>query len=169
MSSANGTAANNSAVEIIEMASPLAHKVRKVAAGSPDAPSLEAAEKQIAQMSADYEKRLSGELASLIDDIHAVMALPQNDRAARLEPFYDAVADIKGQAATFDYELVTLIADALRKFLLDTDRTREHDLTLVRQYLGLMQVVMEQKLRGLDSPAAKKVLAALDELDKQAS
>jgi len=166
MTSTNTTGSGDSAVEIIEMASPLASKVKKVAPGSPDAPSLEAAEAQIAKMAADYEAQLTQELQTLTSDVQTIMALPQKERADGMSPFYDAIADIKGQAATFDYELVTIIADALRKYLLDVDRTHESELTIVRQYLGLMHVVVEQKLRGVDSPPAAKVLSALDDLQK---
>ena len=153
-----------STAEIIDIGSPIADKVSKVGANSPYAPSIEAANKQLAAMAVDYEQQLWGELNALESEIDRILTLPMAERAGEMPPFYEAVVNIKGQAGSFNYALITMIADTLRKFLQGGERIKDHELTNIRQYLALIQVVLEQQLNGAEGQAAQKVISALDRL-----
>lgn len=115
-------------------------------------------------MAVDYEKQLWDDLKHLHSEMDRIQALPQGDRKGEMPAFYEKVVNIKGQAGSFNYTLITMIAEQRRKYMQADERTSEHDFTIVRQYIALIQVVLEQQLSGAEGPAAKKVLSALDRL-----
>ncbi len=93
----------------------------------------------------------------------AAVAAPA-DRHLHLSQAYRICHDIKGQAATFGWDLVSLIARPLCLYIERLENASEGDFTVMRKHLALMQVVVEQQVKGTAEPLASKITAKLEEI-----
>ncbi len=77
-----------------------------------DAAAVARAEAALEALKGDYEERLRDDLAALTAALEAARAEPC-EAGARLEAMRRCAHDVKGQAGTFGYALVTTLAASL--------------------------------------------------------
>ncbi len=152
-------------VTVLPPSMELAAKCPVVPGNSVKAPSWRQAEAELNAMTDGYDERLKGELDKLAQSIEWADAAP-GEQNELLSQAFRICHNIKGQAGTFDWDLVTLIARPLSNFFQQLDVATAKDWTVIRQYLALMQVIVAQGVKGKAEPLASKIFAKLKAIEQ---
>lgn len=114
-----------------------------------DPVALARAEAALSNLTADYPRWLDSDLTRARESL---------DEPADFQRFYSIVHDIKGQAGTFGYPLVTSLAQRLCRHIQDgtADKNR------LEQGLNLIRQAMDQGLADETSDDARRLLSSLD-------
>lgn len=147
--------------QVIDVGNALAQKVELVPATSPLAPSLARAEASIAGMTQGYCRALANDIVEM-ETLLARLAAPAGDGCeGELKRLSDIVFNIKGQAGTFQYELITRIAADLHRLLQCVKLNETGAVGIIRHHLAAMQVVLDRELLGLGGDMGERLLATL--------
>lgn len=147
-------------MEIIQPANPLKQKVGPPRASDPGL--LDRAEAKVADLADDYRSWVQADLEQLEAKVDHAAALA--DAAERREAWRSAYViahDIKGQGTTFDYPLVTHVANSLCGYIektADLDRT---DLTIAQAHLGALRAILGHDVRGDGGALGRQVIDGL--------
>lgn len=107
---------------------------------------LAQAEAAVAALSAEYRAWAEADLAKLRDTLAQLRRDPADTTALRR--LYAVAHDMKGQAATFGYPLLTRIAQALCRFLEDQPALGAHQLDHLALLVEAAATVLERRLEG---------------------
>lgn len=118
---------------------------------------FENADAALAQMAESYTEWVMGDLAKLDSAFAKAKAEGQGD----LGEVFRIVHDMKGQGATFGYQLVTDIGQALCRFIEGTDMTGETALDVVEAHIKALRVVVAQKMEGEGGEVGQTLVAGL--------
>jgi hypothetical protein len=146
---------------VYDVGNPIADKVHLVPESSPRAPSLARAEACVSGMKQAYCRDLVSEIDEMESLIKRVAAVAGSDCAVEQSRMSEIAGNIKGQAGTFQYELITRIAADLYRLL---HRVRLDDtgaITHIRHHLAAMRVVLERELMGLGGDMGERLMATL--------
>jgi hypothetical protein len=147
--------------EVVNIGNPIAEKVTLVSADSPRAPSLQRAEARISEMAEDYCSALTVDL----DEMERLLAGAGKAGGAEFRSDFhrlvDIVFNIKGQAGTFQYDLITRIAGDLY-LLLQQEALEDADtVAFVRCHIAAMKVVVDWQMTGLGGDMGERLLSTL--------
>jgi chemotaxis protein histidine kinase CheA len=127
--------------------SPLKDRLRS----SPNAPSMEgairAAEEKIKREAPSFFEDLDNGVAALdaIEEAHpAQQPLPEQT----VTEIFRISHDLRGEAGTFGYPLVTLVADSLCKFLEDDETRATKKRSLFTLHLQALRRIRDEDIRG---------------------
>lgn len=112
-----------------------------------DAAVVARAEAALEELKGEYEVCVRGDLAALVAGLEAARAEP-SEAGAQLEAMRRRAHDVKGQAGTFGYSLVTDIAGSLESLLRRVDRSDRRHLDLIHTHLQAMTVVVREGIEG---------------------
>lgn len=112
-----------------------------------DAAAVARGEAVLEALKGDYEVRLRDDLAALSAALEAARAEPC-EAGVRLEAMRRRAHDVKGQAGTFGYALVTTLAASLEALLRKADRSDHRHLDLIQTHLSAMSGVRRDGIEG---------------------
>ncbi len=108
-----------------------------------------------------YTEWLDKDLAALMDALDAIKADP-----AHAEPHLDAMLklthEVKGQAGTFGYQLITSIAKSLNDTLRKLDRLEQRHLELIEAHVDAMKVAVREEFQGDAGDLGRELLDHLN-------
>lgn len=146
-------------VVMITPPSTLRDKVRVRANSTMD---FGAASDAIAKLGVEFVTRLPGELAVIRREFDAVRVAPA-DEIAR-ERLFRRVHDLKGQAGTFDFKLITIVGNDLCRFLEQPVEMTARRLKVVEFHIEAMQRVAAQNITGTGGDQGMKMINTLQGL-----
>jgi len=115
------------------------------------------ADAAVAQMAESYTEWVVDDLAKL----DAAFAKAKADGQTDLSEVFKVVHDMKGQGATFGYQLVTDIGQALCGLIEGKDVTGVIALDVIEAHIKALRVVIVQKMQGDGGDVGQTLLAGL--------
>jgi chemotaxis protein histidine kinase CheA len=148
--------------EFIQPPATLKDKV-EVTAGGVDLDALEKAEALIAGLQGDYLAWGEGDLEKLQTTYQAVEAADPADRRSKLQDVFSVAHDVKGQGGSFNYHLMTTIANQLCRFIekLPQDVSKGQ-MEVVKVHIDALRLVIAQRLDGDGGRAGNNLVRGLD-------
>ena len=119
------------------------------------------AEAALREIKDNYEAVVQADLSKINDAISKAIETPTS-AADALQEIFGISHDIKGQAASLDYPLLTMIAQSLCKFISSNEPAALQRLDVVSAHARAMGTVVAHTIRGDGGENGKKLLAVLD-------
>ncbi len=116
------------------------------------------ADRAIERLSKDYGKHLAEDMAALEKYMGAVK---ESATAANLKTLFRLVHNMRGQAATFGFPLITEVGRSLCLYLLETEHEREVNVDLIEQHVNALRVIYREKIEGHGDTVSRQVVEAL--------
>ena len=137
----------------------------KVVEGGPHAVNdevLEQAEQVIAGMADAYIEWAIADLARLNK---ACAALGTADGERRLlGPVFHVAHDMKGLGGSFDYQLITIIADRLCRFVENVETVGAAERDVIRLHVDALQLVIVKRIKGDGGADGTVLLGGLEKV-----
>ncbi|MBF0248251.1 MAG: Hpt domain-containing protein [Alphaproteobacteria bacterium] len=146
-------------VEIIQPPNLLRDKVTKLDGGDGVDVDLSAVHAVIDNLSVEFAERLPGELTR----IELALADLTEDPGSidKRKHLFLLVHDLKGQAGTFGYMLITVIGNDLCRFIERPVALRFRCLKVMSFFVDAMKRVCDEKMTGDDPARGQKIIDAL--------
>ena len=116
------------------------------------------ADRAIQRLSKDYDKHLAEDMAALGNYMVAVKSAPTT---ANLKTLFRLVHNMRGQAATFGFPLITEVGRSLCLYLLETEDESEVNVGLIEQHVNALRVIYREKIEGHGDRLSREVVDAL--------
>lgn len=151
------------AARIIQVPNPLAAKAGgKEGEGLP-ADLIDNAQAMVSRLTEDYLTWVTGDLAEL-EGILEELPAGGPAEAGLLARAYDMLHNMKGNGATFGYDLVTAIADSAcgmirRQTAIEADRR-----DALRHHVAALRIVLDRKITGPGGDPGKRLMDRLHAL-----
>lgn len=119
------------------------------------------AERAVESLSQQFDDLLEGELERLSE----LCALGTKEPARRLDvakQIFDIAHDLRGQAGTFDYPLITRVGSSLCHFTEGLDSCSEREMQVIRLHVEAMHAILASALRGDDSQVGHEIADGLE-------
>ena len=136
---------------------------KRVKLGGPNAVKLEgltANEEQFVEsIASNYLEFFRKDLQILSGAFVSLASAPQSNEAK--ETIYTASHDIKGQAGSFGFDLITGIADQLCRFIESLETIEKKHLEVIGFHVEAMKIAESKEMKGNGGPAGQKLLEGL--------
>ena len=160
---------DDSGARIIRPNLTLNSKVTIGGPGAVDEAALDRAEKVIQDMSGDYLKWAKGDLARLAKAFAALKS-GKGDTATHLDAIFAVSHDIKGQGGSFDFDLMTILGNQLRRFIEGLKgKAGAPEVEVIELHVNALQVVMAQNLKKDGGPIGRSLLGGLEQVIEKRS
>lgn len=116
------------------------------------------ADRAIERLSKDYGRHLADDMAALEKYMAAVKSAPTT---ANLKILFRLVHNMRGQAATFGFPLITEVGRSLCLYLLETETEAEVNVALIEQHVNALRVIYREKIEGHGDALSRQVVDAL--------
>ncbi len=133
-------------------------------AASPHANRLAMAEAAVSAMKDGYKEQLQADAKQLSSIWKAID--PANPGVERMDALFDIAHNLKGQAGTFGYDLVTSVADSLCELLLN-EGARSEKMKAVGQHVSALNRIVDNGISGSGGEVGAKILQALQTLSEK--
>lgn len=120
---------------------------------------LRTADAVVADLAGDFEEKLAEDLDEL-DRLMLVWAVDRRDR--NLEPMHAILHNLRGQAATFGYDLITATAASFDRYMQERKADRPVSVELVRQHVEAVRAMHRNAIRGNGDPTSQAIVRALN-------
>ncbi len=87
------------------------------------------------------------------------------DLPSTAEELFRIAHDMKGQGATFDYPLITIVGEKFCRWFEKKEILTDDDIQTAGKYVDLIETIIENKIMGQDSNRAKDIIQKLGNLD----
>jgi chemotaxis protein histidine kinase CheA len=147
--------------EVIVPPSKLADRVSK---GGPDpAEAIARADNTVQEMKKDYKTWLREDIDRLMNALAALKASNgAEDRTAKAGTLFSASFDIKGQAGTFGFTVLSRVAKSLCKLLEEKSSIEIDDFGVIVAHVDAMRASAIEQTDGTPSRISLEVVAALE-------
>ncbi len=122
-----------------------------------DPAALEQAEAIVENLKVGYEMRLEQEIQDLLISFQKMKETGVYD----LDLLHDTVHEIRGEAGTFGYDLVSDIGKLLCELLSPMGEVSQADSRAIHTHLKAIQTVVSQKVKGSGPKVAKQIIKGL--------
>ncbi len=146
--------------QVINPLNTLQAKVHKTGGPSMDQMAADA-ETALKEIKDNYEAVVQADVRRIDDALSRAKETPAS-AADALKEIFDISHDIKGQAASLGYPLLTAIAQLLCRFISTSEAAALKGLDVVGVHTRAMGTVVGHKIRGDGGENGKKLLGALD-------
>lgn len=122
---------------------------------------IERADHALEGLSEQFASLMAGEIAKL-SDLHKQGV---DDPARRIElvrEIFEVAHDLRGQAGTFDYPLISRVGTSLCHFTDGMERCDERELEVIRIHINAMQAVLASALRGDGGAVGQEIASGLE-------
>lgn len=126
-----------------------------------DLEALERAEQVIAGLQDSYLDWVQDDLTNLYAAYEKASAEP-SQRQVQMEEVFRIAHDVKGQGGSFDYPLMTIIANHLCRFLEHSDEISVSDLQVVKLHIDSMKVVIARRMEGDGGEPGNQLIGGLE-------
>jgi hypothetical protein len=154
-----GAVTDSSKPQIVNPPNPLRDKVS--GSGPISEEMLERAEKAVEGLAAQFDELMAGELDKLGELVDAGMKEP----ARRLEIaklIFEISHDLRGQAGTFNYPLITRVGSSLCRFTDDLTACNERELQVIQLHINAMQAILADVRRGDGGAVGEEIADGLE-------
>ena len=121
---------------------------------------VDKAEAALAELSEEYTAWLEGDIAELTRLLEKMTSDPAVARP-HLEAMARLVHEIRGQAGTFGYPLVTTLADSLFNLLDGVDEPGTQQFELIVTHVEAIKVVRRENIRGDGGTLGRELVAGV--------
>jgi len=135
-------------------------------------------EQTMTDILSDYEKAmsvidgLSGEYQKWVradlDRLEKAFNKAKDDKERReeliREDVFRAAHDMKGQGATFGYELITTVGNHLCRYIEKQDQFKDKEMSAVETHIRFLRQIIEEKLTGQGGEKGSKILKEIEVL-----
>jgi len=124
--------------------------------------------KDLDRLDAEFVKKLSVNYLTFfrddLEDLKAAFSALGDDREnkAKIDVLYTMSHDIKGQAGSFGYDLITAIADLLCSSIEKMESIGDKQLEVIGFHVEAMRIAEMKKMKGMGGPAGEKLLGGLE-------
>ena len=153
---------NDPEVEIIQPEGTLQERVATVGDGEMD---FSAADGVIENLAGDFVKRLPEELSRILSALTALIDEPEEE--SHKTALFRLVHDLKGQAGTFDYNLISVIGNDLCRFIESPIPMTHRRLKVAGYYVEAMKVVAEKEITGDGDEFGMKMVDTLHSMTQK--
>lgn len=122
---------------------------------------LKRAEEAVESLSAQFDELMAGGLEKLGQLVDAGIKEP----ARRLEIarlIFEISHDLRGQAGTFNYPLITRVGSSLCRFTDDLTACNEREFQIIRLHVEAMQAILAEVQRGDGGAVAEEIVDGLE-------
>lgn len=131
-----------------------------------DPETLARAEQVVANLQGNYLEWVEEDLVNLQAAYEAAMADPA-DRKGRLAEIFRIAHDVKGQGGSFNYPLMTVIANHLCRTIDKATEPTDDHMEVMRLLIGALRLVISQRMEGDGgAPGARLVKGLVAVVDK---
>ena len=116
------------------------------------------AEQAIERLSGEYGQYLAEDMAALEKYMAALKADPCE---ATFKDLFRLVHNMRGQAATFGFPLITEVGRSLCLYLLETEDKSDLHMALIEQHVNALRVIYREEIEGHGDAVSRQVVAAL--------
>lgn len=131
----------------------------KVKAGPESGFDFAAADNVILELAKEFAARLPAELEKIEAAFKAVQASPEDEELRNA--LFRLVHDLKGQAGTFDYNLITVVGNDLCRFLERRVQMTSRRLKVVGFFIEGMGLVAKRDIKGDGGEFGMKLINTL--------
>ncbi|CAK0741534.1 putative HPt domain-containing protein [Azospirillaceae bacterium] len=122
---------------------------------------LARANARVQELSKEYIDVLEHDLGRLLEAEATIITAPLELREAAIKKLFLIAHEVKGQAGTFDYQLITDIADSLCSFLTMADMQQPKYFEAIRCHIASLQLVTERRIQGSGGEIERHLLKSL--------
>lgn len=147
--------------ETLIMEAPELLRSKVTGSGGPSMEMLKNADDEIKEVGSKYAEWTMKD----IDRLSALLRQATETPATRSEQIIEIFGvshDMRGQGTSFDYPLMTRIADSLCRFTEDLEQLDQKAMDLVRTHIEAMRAVIAHKVTGEDNELAQQIAAGLE-------
>ena len=122
---------------------------------------LDRAETALGSLSVQFDELMAGEIRKL-GDLHRLGVEDEGRRAEMADLIFEIAHDLRGQAGTFDYPLITRVGSSLCHFMDGLDCCDEQGLQVIRLHIDAMQAIVSSSLRGDGGQVGQEIASGLE-------
>lgn len=137
---------DKSKVEFIDNPNPIKNKVRVISSKEKDE-ILEKTEKKMDQLGGEFESIFEGEVKELAKNMAIAKKTPDEPGKA-VEDIRRSLHDLRGQAGTFGYPLVSQVGDSACKFIDTKPSVKSAELTVLGVHIDALLAIGTTKIKG---------------------
>ncbi|WP_162938188.1 Hpt domain-containing protein [Kiloniella sp. EL199] len=119
------------------------------------------AEQALFEMEDDYEILVNEETGKIYEFLKTAKS-GQGDRAKCIKEIHRIGHNIKGQAATFSYPLLSLAAKSMCHFIQENSEIASERLDLIEAHVNTMRMIIAQKIKGDGGKEGQGLITALE-------
>lgn len=122
---------------------------------------IERADHALEGLSEQFDNLMAAEIAKL-GELHRKGV---DDPARRIElvrEIFEVAHDLRGQAGTFDYPLISRVGTSLCHFTDGMEQCDERELEVIRIHINAMQAVLASSLRGDGGAVGQEIASGLE-------
>ena len=108
---------------------------------------IERADHALEGLSEQFDNLMAGEIEKL-GELHRKGVEDPARRIELVREIFEVAHDLRGQAGTFDYPLISRVGTSLCHFTDGMERCDERELEVIRIHINAMQAVLASSLRG---------------------
>ncbi|WP_281685016.1 Hpt domain-containing protein [Thalassobaculum salexigens] len=146
-------------VEFIDNPNPIRKKVR-VEQGADPANLIRRADKQVQKLSGEFEEIFAATIPALGEAMEAVRKSDGADKDA-LGQVRRMLHDLRGQAGTFGYPLVSQVGDSACKFIDLSDQIGTPETEVLGMHIDALKAISQAKIKGDGGPVGAELRGGL--------
>lgn len=150
---------NKPKVEFVENPNPLRSKV-KVKAGADPSELIAQANEAVGKLSAEFETIFAESVAALASAMSEVRQTGMT-REQGLVRMRRLLHDLRGQAGTFGYPLVSQVGDSACKFIDLSESTSETEVGVLSMHIDALKAINQAKIKGDGGPIGQELMNGL--------
>ena len=128
---------------------------------------LARADKAVEIMSVEFTDWIEDDINRLQDAHDALTSEPDDPRSV-MERVYNIAHDMRGQAGSYGFPLITRVGSSLCRYIEGRDwASAANDLQIVSAHIGALKIVLSHNLRGDGDDVSRKVADELEALVAQ--
>ena len=150
---------NKPKVEFIENPNPLRSKV-KVKAGADPSELIAQANESVGKLAAEFETIFAESVTALASAMSEVRQTGMT-REQGLIRMRRLLHDLRGQAGTFGYPLVSQVGDSACKFIDLSESTTETEVGVLSMHIDALKAINQTKIKGDGGPIGQELMNGL--------
>jgi chemotaxis protein histidine kinase CheA len=123
---------------------------------------LSRADQALEQLSGQFTNLMAGEIAKL-NDLHRQGVDDPGRRLQLAREIFQVAHDLRGQAGTFDYPLISRVGTSLCHFTDGMEECDERGLEVIRIHINAMQAVLASALQGDGGAVGQEIATGLEQ------
>lgn len=151
--------ANTPKVEFIDNPNPIRQKVR-IEQGVDPQNLIKRADKQVAKLSVEFEQIFAENILALSDAMSALRKTEGDDDVA-LGRLRSLLHDLRGQAGTFGYPLVSQVGDSACKFIDLSEKIGPTETEVLGMHVDALKAISQAKIKGDGGPIGAELMGGL--------
>ncbi|MDF1792551.1 MAG: hypothetical protein P1U88_11610 [Thalassobaculaceae bacterium] len=146
-------------VEFIDNPNPIKKKVR-IEQGTDPKNLINRADKQVAKLSGEFEQIFADNILALGEAMSMLRKTDGDDEVA-LGRLRSLLHDLRGQAGTFGYPLVSQVGDSACKFIDLSEQIAATETEVLGMHVDALKAISQAKIKGDGGPIGAELMGGL--------